>query len=80
MTQEELLAAVRDTMSREVGVSAGSVGMDTTLEMLNVDSLDVLRIAASFEKVFNIRISTTELTEIRTVGDIVAGLDRKLKT
>jgi acyl carrier protein len=80
MKQAELLDTVINTMSREVGIAAEGIGMETTLEGLNIDSLDVLRIAESFEKTFQIRISTAELLKIRTVGDIVAGLETKLTT
>ena len=55
-----------------------SIGIDTAIETMNIDSLDVLRVAASLEKTFKIRISTDELLGLRTVGDIVTGLDRKL--
>jgi acyl carrier protein len=78
MEQEELLATVKNTISREIGTSADDIGLETTLQMLAMDSLDVLRIAESFEKTFKIRISTAELTQIHTVGDIVTGLKRKL--
>ena len=80
MNHADLLDTVRNTISREIGTVADGIGLDTTLDMLNIDSLDVLRIAESFEKTFEIRISTAELTQIRTIGDIVAGLQSKLTT
>jgi acyl carrier protein len=78
MTQDELLAAVKDTICTELGLPADNIGMATKLENMDIDSLDVLRLAASFEKRFKVTISTVELTEIQSVGDIVTGLQRKL--
>lgn len=78
MTQKSILATVRQTIAHETGVPLDSIGLDTPLETMNIDSLDFLRIAASLEKQFQITISTAELTQIRTVGDIVSGLGNKL--
>jgi acyl carrier protein len=80
LKQAELLDTVINTISREIGIAPEGISMETTLEGLNIDSLDVLRVAESFEKTFQIRISTAELLKIRTVGDIVAGLESKLTT
>ena len=78
MKREDLAITVREMVSREIGTPADRIGMDTTLVMLDIDSLDVLRLAETFEKTFKITISTAELTQIETIGDIVAGLERKL--
>jgi acyl carrier protein len=78
MTQNDLLAAVKDTIQREIGLRAENAGMETRLDSLEIDSLDVLRLAASFEKRFNVTITTVELEDVQTIGDIVSGLKLKL--
>lgn len=78
MRGEELNVTVIDIVSREIGTPADRIGMDTTLVMLDIDSLDILRLAETFERTFKITIGTAELTQIKTIGDIVAGLERKL--
>ena len=80
MNGQELKVTVIDLISREIETPADGIGMDTTLEMLDIDSLDILRLAETFERTFKITIGTAELTQIETVEDIVAGLERKLTT
>lgn len=76
--RDDLLATVRDTICVETGVPSDRLDLGTKLADLDIDSIDVLRLAAVFEKRFNIKISTAELTHIRTIGDIVAGLEPRL--
>jgi acyl carrier protein len=78
MTREELALTVRDLIAREISVPVDCIEEDSTLLNLAIDSLDVLRLAVTFEKAFKITITTAELIQIETVGDIVAGIERRL--
>jgi acyl carrier protein len=77
MERAEIIATVNEMISQETHVPKEKLDLDASLTDLDIDSLDILKLAAGFERVFNIKISTAELMEIRTVGDIVVGIARK---
>ena len=78
MKREELIMTVKSIISQEIEIPVDSIELDTPLADLDIDSLDVLKLAAAFEKSFNITISTAELMQIKTVGDIITGLERQV--
>ena len=78
MKREELIVTVISMISQEVEVPVDNIELGMELADLNIDSLDVLKLAAAFEKSFNITISTAELMQIKTVGDIITGLERQV--
>ncbi len=78
MQHEEIIATVKDVISQETEVPAEGIELSTRLVDLGIDSLDVLKFALAFESLFKITISTAEVLQIQTVGDIVARLERKV--
>ncbi|EFF41158.1 phosphopantetheine-binding protein [Mycoplasmopsis alligatoris] len=60
-------------------MSKKKVTLDSTLEQLNVDSLDLADLIIEAEKEFQIQIPDEELTKIKKVKDIVI-LVEKLKS
>jgi acyl carrier protein len=48
------------------------------LKDLGIDSLDYIELIMEFEQVFNIRIPDTEGEQIRTVGQAVEYIEKKL--
>ena len=78
MKREELIVTVISMISQEVEVPVDNIELGMELADLDIDSLDVLKLAAAFEKSFNITISTAELMQIKTVGDIITGLERQV--
>ena len=78
MKREELIMTVKSIISQEIEIPVDSIELDTPLADLDIDSLDVLRLGVAFEKSFNITITTAELLSIKTVGDIITGLEGRL--
>lgn len=78
MEREEIITTVKDVISRETEVPADSIELGTRLADLGIDSLDVLKFALAFENLFKITISTADVLQIQTVGDIVARLEGKV--
>lgn len=78
MTREELIERVKETIAQEANISLTGVHLDTRLEDVNIDSLDMIEVALALEKTFNITIVTTELLRFQTFGDVIEELQRKL--
>lgn len=78
MNEDELFAIVRRMLMDAARIPEGAIASTVPLEQLGLDSLEVLRLSASFEDQFNIEIETKEIMSIRTVGDIVELLSGKL--
>jgi len=80
MTREELIERVKETIAKETNISFSGVHLDTRLEDVNIDSLDMIEVALALEKTFNITIVTTELLRFQTFGDVIEELQRKLSS
>jgi acyl carrier protein len=79
MKREEILKTVQSIFSKELQVDISDDEMEVSLATLNIDSLDILKLAIALEKTFDIEISTSEIANINTFKDIVSGLESKLK-
>lgn len=70
---------VRDILVNELLLDENEVTLTAELkDDLGIDSLAVVDLATSIEEEFDIEISDEELENIRTVGDIVDYLNRKI--
>lgn len=77
MTQLELIDGTRAVLTRRLKVSPAAITPDTAIQDLGADSLDMLMMAGEFEELFAVDISTKEIRDIRTFGDIIARLSLK---
>ena len=48
----------------------------TTFDQLNIDSLDKINLSFEVEERFEIAIPDASLNQLRTVGDVIAGVRR----
>jgi acyl carrier protein len=48
----------------------------TTFDELQIDSLDKINLSFEVEELFKIEIPDTALNSLRTVGDVIAGVER----
>jgi acyl carrier protein len=55
----------------EFGVEPADVARDTPFEQLDVDSLDLVELAAIVEEDYGIQLKGDDLKELRTVGDAI---------
>ena len=68
-----IFETVRDIISEQFELPKEQITEETTLTDLNADSLDVVELAVSIEDAFSLgEIDSDELSNIRTVGDLVA--------
>lgn len=75
-----ILDKLRGIIAEQLGVEGDSISMDTNFEEdLGVDSLDIVELSMALEEEFDIGEMTEEdLAAIKTVGDLVNYLQRKL--
>ena len=78
MTEQELVERARDVLVRRLKVKPSLITLDTDIEELGADSLDLVTLAGEFEDVFSVSIATKEIMKIRTFGDLVRQLLEKV--
>ncbi len=59
-------------------VPADSITPETTLESLEVDSLDRVSLSFDMEEQYGIQLSDSQLHQIVTVGDVAAAVEQSL--
>lgn len=59
-------------------ISADALTIDSTFEELKIDSLDGINIVFAIEEEFSIEIPDDQAKQIRTVRDVVDGVDKLL--
>lgn len=80
MGREELRRTLQRLLEEEMGEEYALSGDDVNLrEGLNLDSVDIVGVVMRIEREFHIRLASTELEPIATVGDLLDLLDTKLR-
>jgi len=69
-------SAVFEVISRERNCSISEISLDMRLEDLGIDSLKAITILYELEEQLNIEIPNELVETVRTVGDIVSGIDQ----
>lgn len=73
VTQEEVLNKIKEIVPK-FGVDPEQVTNDSTLEDLDMDSLDVVEIMQAIEDEMGIRVPDEDLEDLSTIGDAVAAV------
>lgn len=71
---EEITRTVVRTLAGVKKIPAETIAIDATLESLRIDSLDKITLLFELEKAFNLNIPDESANSIRTVADIVTGI------
>jgi len=53
------------------GADADQINRDAELEALDIDSLDLAELSQIIEEQFGVELTSTDVAEIRTVGDAI---------
>lgn len=65
-----------DIIAKSKSLPVEDISLDKTFDELKIDSLDKINISFLVEEEFNIEIPDEALGTIRTVGDMVDGVDK----
>jgi acyl carrier protein len=69
---------VIDIVVEQLGVDPADVSLNKSfIEDLNADSLDLTELIMTFEERFGFEISEEEAEKLKTVGDVVAYIEKK---
>lgn len=63
-------------IAKAKNIPADKITLETTFEELNIDSLDKINISFEVEEAFDIAIPDDALGSLKTVGDVVRGVDQ----
>jgi len=68
------------TLASVKRIPADTITLDTNLQQMGIDSLDVFSLLFELENAFKISIPDDDVRSIKTVNDIVEGVKRLLAT
>ncbi|HEU4634787.1 MAG TPA: acyl carrier protein [Edaphobacter sp.] len=63
-------------IAKAKNIPVDTITLDTTFEELNIDSLDKINISFEVEEAFEIAIPDEALGSLKTVGDVVRGVEQ----
>jgi acyl carrier protein len=75
---QEIAARVAQVIATTQHIPAESVGIDSTFEQLKIDSLDGINILFAIENEFNVDIPDDAARQIRSVREMVDGIEKLL--
>ena len=69
---------IRSLLSEQLGFDEEMITESTSFEDLGADSLDLVELLMSLEEEFSMSADEEELTDIKTVGDVVKLIEANL--
>ena len=75
---EEMRERVLTIIAKTRHIPVETVTLDKTFEELQMDSLDAINIVFEIEEEFKIAITNEQMASLRSVRDVVEGIDKLL--
>ena len=72
---EDIQTRIIALVAKSKNLPPADVRMDTTFDELQIDSLDKINLSFEVEEMFSIEIPDDALNSLRTVGDVVRGVE-----
>ena len=72
----DIESRIIELIAKSKGLPVAGVGMDTTFDELQIDSLDKVNLSFDVEEMFSIQIPDESLNSLKTVGDVVRGVEQ----
>ena len=73
---EDIAKRCIEIIAKAKSIPEDTITLESTFDQLNVDSLDKINISFEVEEAFSIEIPDEALGSIRTVGDMVDGVQK----
>ncbi len=73
---DEITAMVINLVAKSKALLPETIHPETTFDELNIDSLDKINLSFEVEELFHIDIPDNSLNSLRTVGDVIQGVQR----
>jgi acyl carrier protein len=71
---------VLEILLRKKTVDPSTIGPETTLASLGIDSLEGLEVIFALEDRFGVSVSDEDAARMKTVGEVIAGIQRLVNT
>jgi acyl carrier protein len=76
-TPEEIIAGIAEIIEEVTGIEPSEVTMEKSfVDDLDIDSLSMVEIAVQTEDKYGVKIPDEDLAGLRTVGDVVAYIQK----
>ncbi len=73
---KEIPAQIITLIARSKALDPATITPASTFDELQIDSLDKINLSFEVEELFSIEIPDAALNSLRTVGDVIAGVER----
>jgi acyl carrier protein len=73
---DDIASRCIELVAKSKNLPVSSVTLASTFEELSLDSLDKINLTFAVEEAFAIEIPDESLNSLKTVGDVVAGVER----
>ena len=80
LTHDEIATRCIDIIAKSKAIPVESITLASTFDSLAIDSLDKINISFEVEEAFDIEIPDDALGSLKTVGDVVNGVEKILAT
>jgi acyl carrier protein len=72
---DDIQSRIIELVAKSKNLPVSDVRMDSTFEELQIDSLDKINLSFAVEEMFSIEIPDDALNSLKTVGDVVRGVE-----
>jgi acyl carrier protein len=72
---DDIQTRIIELVAKSKNLPVSEVGMDSTFDALQIDSLDKINLSFAVEEMFGIEIPDENLNSLKTVGDVVRGVE-----
>lgn len=72
---DDIEPRIIELVAKSKNLPASDVQMDSTFDELQIDSLDKINLSFAVEEMFGIEIPDDSLNSLKTVGDVVRGVE-----
>ena len=72
---DDIGSRIIELVAKSKNLPASAVKMDSTFDELQIDSLDKINLSFAVEEMFSIEIPDESLNSLKTVGDVVRGVE-----
>lgn len=73
---DDIGSRVIELVAQSKNLPPSSVNLETSFDELHIDSLDKINLTFAVEEMFSIAIPDDSLDSLKTVGDVVRGVER----
>ena len=76
---EEVFVKISEIIVENAGIAAEKITPLSRFQDLGLDSLDALAMISDLEKEYNIKIPNQEILQLKTVGEAVESISKRLQ-